>query len=375
VWHNVNWGYTCLINLERISKDMTVRVGFIGTGGIATSHLLNLASIEDAEVVALCDIAPNRVEEAREYVNRNILTRSEAEGVEPRLIEAATYTDYRQMIRNERLDAVYICLPPFAHGDPEHAALDANLHMLVEKPVALDLRVANDILRRVNEQGVIATAGYQLRYMGFIDKAIELLRNTVIGQAIVLRFTRTPGTSWYHRQDRSGGMMIEMATHQVDLLRFLVGEIRKVYAAAATRINNLDNPEYDIFDVNSSTFTFDNGAVCSFAINFLTGPSGLPDLRGVHIFCKDYILSMDISLKVRRGDDVEEFGLEHDPMLEEDKAFIEAVKTSNPAILRSDYLSAVRTLAVTIANDRSARSGMPVDVSDLLRAEAPQAAW
>lgn len=357
---------------------MTVRIGFIGTGGIAVSHLANLLRLPDAEVVALCDLSPDRIEMARERVRRRLDgTRTEDGGPVGRpasgypALGAAGYTDYRAMLRDERLDAVYLCLPPFAHGDPEEAAIAAGVPMLVEKPVALDLPTAARLLAAIRERELLVAAGYQLRYAAYLARARELLAGRTIGMALVMRFGPTPGTAWYHRQDRSGGQLIEMATHQVDLLRALVGEVRTVYAAGATRINNRARPDYDIFDVNCMTLTFENGAVGNFANNFIAEHGSPPDAQGLHLFCDGLTLSIGKTLRVLTAAGAEEFPLDTDMMAVQDAAFVRAVAEGRPDPIRADYASAVRTLAVTVAGDRSAREGRPVDVAELLAREAP----
>ncbi len=343
---------------------MTVRLGFIGTGSIAVSHLANLLAQPDAEVVALCDLAEERIDAAREAVARKL-------GAGGRPLDAAGYTDYRAMLRDERLDAAYLCLPPFAHGDPEEAVIAAGVPLLVEKPVALDLAPAARIQARIHECGLLVATGYQLRYAPYADRARELLAGRQIGQAVVTRFGRTPGTPWYHRQDRSGGQLIEMATHQVDLLRALVGEVRTVYAAAATRINHLRQPDYDIFDANAMALTFENGAVGSFVNNFLAQP-GLPPSAGqLQIFADGLNLAIAGGLRVVTGDSVTEESDAGDAMARQDAAFVRAVAEGRPDLIRSDYANAVRTLAVTVAAERSARSGRPIEVAQLLAEEVP----
>lgn len=343
---------------------MTVRIGFIGTGGIAVSHLTGLLQLPDAEVVALCDLAADRIDAARAAVARKL-------GAGGRALDAAAYTDYGAMLRDERLDAVYLCLPPFAHGEPEEAAIAAGLPLLVEKPVALDLAPAARVLARIRERGIVVATGYQLRYAPYTDRARELLAGRTIGQAVVLRFGRTPGTPWYHRQDRSGGQLIEMATHQVDLLRALVGEVRTVYAAAATRINHLARPDYDIFDANAMALTFANGAVGSFTNNFLAQP-GLPPSAGLlHIFADGLNLTVGGGLRAVTADGAVEEPDAGDAMARQDAAFVRAVAEGRPDLIRSDYANAVRTLAVTVAAERSARTGRPIDVAQLLAEEVP----
>ncbi len=348
---------------------MTVRIGFIGAGEVSISHLQNLLRLPEVEVVALCDLSPDRIAATRTAVDRALAT------MDPyaRRLEGVAYADYRSMLRDEHLDAVYVCLPPFAHGDPEETVLEADLPMLVEKPVALALPVAARILSTIQRKDSLVASGYQLRYAAHLRRARALLAGRTIGMVLVMRFGRTPTTSWYHLQAKSGGQMIEMATHQIDMLRYLVGDIRTVYAAAATRINHLRQPDYDIFDVNCMTLQFENGAVGTVACNFLADHGTPETARGLHIFCDGLTLSLGSTLRASYADRTEETALDSDPIAAEDAAFIRAVAEDRRDLIQSDYANGVRTLAVTIANDRSARSSQPVDVRDLLRAEAPDA--
>ena len=350
---------------------MGVRIGFIGTGGISVSHLQNLAQLPDAEVVALADLTKERAQTAQDTVNKRLQERGVKDWVP---IQAATYDDYRTMLRNERLDGVYICLPPFAHGEPESAAIDANVSMLVEKPLALDLALAADLLGRIQERGLIAASGYQLRYIKELQTAKERLSGKTIGMVTVMRYGSTPGTPWYHIQSKSGGQLIEMATHEMDLTRFLAGDVASVYAEADTLINNKDNPEYDIFDVNCMALRFENGAVGTFSNNFISKHGAPVQTRGVHVIADGVTVSFTLGgpIQIITSEGTEELPSEENPMLTEDRAFVQAVKDKDPSHIKSDYESGVYTLATTLAADQSAREKRPVFVRDLLRERAPK---
>ena len=345
---------------------MGVRIGFIGAGGIAGSHLTSLLRMPDAEVVALADISTDSIEATRRAVNQTLRESGSA-----RTLDAVAHADYRSMLRDERLDAVYLCVPPFAHGEPEEAVIQAGLPMMVEKPVALDVPTAARIVDGIRRAGVLAAVGYQFRYSRYLHRARELIGDRTIGQVVVLRHGSTPATSWYHRQEKSGGQIIEMATHQVDMVRYLAGEVRHVQGIGATRINGARNPEYDIFDANSLVFTFENGAAGSFAGNFLVDHPTHLDSWAIHIYCDGLTLSLGSSLRVSTADGSMETPLDDDPMADEDHAFVRAVAEGRPELILSDYENAVRTLAVTVAADRAQRTGEMVDVRELLRAEAP----
>ena len=142
---------------------MTVRVGFIGTGNIATPHLTNLQQIEHAEVVGLCDVSVDRCEAAINRVNGALNARSRPG--EPRVSElsAKTFTSAADMIDAVDPDAVYIAVPPFSHGDLERSVIAAGKHIFVEKPVALTMDLARDIESRIFDAGLISAVGYQSR--------------------------------------------------------------------------------------------------------------------------------------------------------------------------------------------------------------------
>src|SRR5437763_16811385 len=103
---------------------MPVRIGFAGTGGIAAAHLINLVRIPEAEVVALYDVDKERCNLAMRRINGQQEQLVRPGSPEPRKLKAKVYTDYRAMLDEAGLHALYVCVPPFAHGDLEFAAID-----------------------------------------------------------------------------------------------------------------------------------------------------------------------------------------------------------------------------------------------------------
>ena len=114
----------------------SVRLGFIGSGGNAGRHMRDLATIEGTELVAFCDVVLEKAENAAKKY------------------EGSAYEDYNEMLEKEKLDAVYISIPPFAHSGPERAVIKTGLPMFVEKPVHMNLNDAREIARMVEEAGV-----------------------------------------------------------------------------------------------------------------------------------------------------------------------------------------------------------------------------
>lgn len=345
---------------------MPVRIGFAGTGGIAASHLINLVRIPEAEVVALYDLDRERCEVAMRRINGQQDQAARPGGPEPRQLHAKVYTDYRAMLHEAGLHAVYVCVPPSAHGELELEAIDAGIHLFVEKPVALSMDVARQVAAGIQKGGLVSASGYQTRYSEAADKAKELIGQKPVGMALGFYLGGLPGTAWWRVQAQSGGQLVEQATHTVDLMRYLVGEVTRVYSAGATRLLK-DTPNYDIFDVAATTLHFTSGAIGSVMnTSALNGGAAAGAPSGVHLIMQDQRLEVwGTTLRVTVAGKSEEHRFTGAPMLAEDQAFVEAVARKDPNRVRSPYADAARTLAVTLAAEESARTGQPVDVATL----------
>ena len=125
-----------------------VRLGFIGTGGMAGAHMNNLKNFDDVKFVAMCDVSEDRAKQRAEEFG------------------GKAYTDYQRMYDSEELDAVYICTPPFAHGQQEILACKKGIAMFIEKPIACELDTAIIINDHVEKSRVITSVGYHWRYGG-----------------------------------------------------------------------------------------------------------------------------------------------------------------------------------------------------------------
>jgi predicted dehydrogenase len=342
---------------------MAVRIGFAGTGGIAASHLVNLVRIPQAEVVALHDVDRARCEVAMRRINGQQDQAARPGSPEPRKLHAKVYTDYRAMLAEAGLHALYICVPPFAHGELEFAAIDAGLALFVEKPVALSLDLARQVAEAIKRKGLVSSSGYQTRYSEATDKARDLLAGNTVGMALGFYLGGLPSTPWWRVQAQSGGQLVEQATHTVDLMRWLLGDVARVYSAGALRVLRV-TPNLDIFDVATTVLHFTSGVIGSVANTSILGSgtaAGAP--AGVHVLAQDLRLEVwGATLKVTTPSKTEEFRWSTNTMMAQDEAFVEAVARRDPARVRSSYADAAKTLAVTLAAERSTRTGQPVDV-------------
>jgi myo-inositol 2-dehydrogenase/D-chiro-inositol 1-dehydrogenase len=320
----------------------SVRIGFIGCGGIATMHMNNLSRIDGVELVAFCDVDEGRAKSAAERFKGN------------------AYTDHRAMLEKERLDAVYLCIPPNAHTDQEILAAQAGIAVFVEKPVARTLEKALEVRDAIARFGVINAVGYNFRYLDGTDLAKERLQGKTVGMVMGYWMGGLPGAYWWRRLEMSGGQIVEQTTHIFDLARYLVGDIVRVSAATALRALH-DVPDLNVPDVGVVNVWFANGAIgciantCMLKLGYTTG---------LHILTPDLITEITWgSVKFLEPHRTEEVRHQRNGHFYESVVFVEAVRTKNQSLIRSDYADAVKTLAVTLAALESAdKGGTPVEV-------------
>lgn len=345
---------------------MTVRIAFVGAGDMARQHMRHVVSIAGAEIVALCDLDTNAAENARDAV---VAAASEQPGAEI-LRGAEIYNDVNRMLASSAPDGVYVCIPPSTHGQVEQTLIDAGVAMFVEKPVTLDLGLAVRIRDAIKSKGLIAASGYQSRYGSLVEFLVETIGSRRIGMTVCNRYTRLPSKPWYRKQALSGGQVVDMSTHQVDLMRAVVGEFTSVVSTAGRQLV-CDSPD-DVFDVQAVSALYANGAVGSFASNMVSA-HGTPELlRGMHIFAED----MTVSILGHEGEDrlvkvVDESGrwereFKDTSLRDQAVAFVNAVESSDSSFICSDCANGVRTLAVTLAMHESAVTGTAVSVDEFM---------
>lgn len=315
-------------------------IGFIGVGGIASIHLENVNQMEEAQITAVCD-----TDEAK----------SKAVG---QRYGANAYSNHLDMMKHEQLDAVYVCIPPFAHGEVEFAVIEHQIPMFVEKPLAMDRHPADAIVKAVEDHELLTAVGYNWRYSEASNLARTLLEGKKTGMAQGYWYGDMPMVPWWRKMDGSGGQMVEQTTHIVDLSRYLLGEVTQVYAAYANREMHNIVEGTSVPDTGSVLLQFESGAIGTISNTCLLNQGYMTGLD---------ILTRDLVLEVRGNSLTERIGKktivqknETNPYLEEDQAFIEAVKTGNRQLIHSDYKDAFKTHLVTMAANESAASGKPV---------------
>lgn len=319
---------------------MVVRVGFVGTGGIAQQHFSRLEKVPEAQVVAVCDIDAGRAERAADRFG------------------ARVHLNARDMLEAEQLDALYVCVPPFAHGDVELEAARRRIHLFVEKPIHLSLEKAEETARAVAEAGIISSVGYHWRYYQATDRARELLGDAHIAFMLGWWLGGMPGVGWWRVRSKSGGQLHEQATHIVDLARYLAGEVQSVHALSHQGVMERTVENFDVDDAVTVNLRFTGKTIANITCSCMARHA--PHV-GLEVFAEEVALEIGFGrLTVRRPGEVQELTFGDDPYLREDEVFIEAVAAGDPSAIRSTYADALETLRVTLAAEESIRKGRVV---------------
>ena len=320
-----------------------IKIGFIGCGGNANGHMNRLAEIEGARVVAVCDVQTDRAQSAAEKH------------------KADAYTVHQRLLEREDLDAVYLSLPVFVHGQPELDVIQRGLPFFVEKPVAISMEIAREIEGAVTKAGLITCVGYQLRYLGSTRITQQLLQGRTINMVVGKYWCSTghgDPNAWLRQISKSGGQLVEQATHTIDMMRYMGGEVETVYAMQANRLLK----ETDCPDVNSVALQFESGAVGSLTATWAyTG--GWANANVLDLLYEGELLNWNPSRVSVQEDGGWVDKTEPSPTI--DDIFVEAVRSGDAAAILSPYSDAVKTLAISLAANRSAQENRPVNIREI----------
>lgn len=222
-----------------------LRVGILGCGGIARAHARVLLELQsEARLVAFCDRNPHKAQALAEEFTSG---------------EAAIFTDHRSLLEHADLDLLVIALPPYGHTDEVELAARRGVHLLIEKPIALELPLAWRMVEAAEGAGIKTQVGFMYRF----GEALERLRDLDIGPIGLVSaryFCNALHAPWWRDRTRSGGQMVEQVIHFFDLLRYLLGEPLTVYAKAANLFHR-DTPGYTAEDTSATLATFEGGAL------------------------------------------------------------------------------------------------------------------
>lgn len=355
----------------------TQHAGIIGAGAIAAhGHIPGYLATADVEIAAICDVNGDRAA---------TLAR---EACIPRV-----YTDYREMLKAERLDFVSVCSPNALHAPMAIDALEAGAHVICEKPMALAYRDACRMVETSLARGRSLTVGHHMRYQAATAKAHELVQTGALGEvyyakASYLRRSGIPGYgSWFTNKDLAGGgALMDIGCHMLDLVLWLMGNPAPVQVVAATYAKfgpqakglgtwGADHygpgARFDVDDLTTAFVRLETGATLLLEASWAThGSQGqrfqlMGTDGGLELNASAYGAETPLRLFGERGEELFEEPVE---LAEADArghralipAWIGAVRAGGEPLIRAEQAAAV--VQIIEAAYKSATTGMAIDL-------------
>lgn len=339
--------------------NQTLNFAVVGCGVISRLHLTAIRDLPEAGLAGVFDT--NR--EAAERTARAWNTR--------------TYATYDELLADEGVDAVCLCVPSFLHTPLAMQAIQAGKHVLIEKPLALSLEECDALTDLANRKGCRVGVVSQLRFYDGIKQVKNLLEQGRLG-----RITRADLYMKYYRsqayydsgawrgtweKDGGGGLM-NQGIHGVDLLLYLMGPVKEIYAMADTMVHNIE-----VEDTLSAAVRFESGPIG--VIEASTGDwPGSPRRLEINGERGRVILEEDrvVLLQVEGEEDYQEprpqegstatfsdpGGVDPAGHRAQMKNFIHAVRGEEPLLV--DTVQGRAAVKLILSAYRSARTGLPV---------------
>lgn len=246
-----------------------VKVALIGCGGIAKgAHIPGYKNIDNAEVVAVCDILPERMDEAESKLGKTV----------------KKYTDYKELIEKEDIDMADICTPNYLHADIAIYALEHGVNAFSEKPDTISVERVLDMKRAQEESGKHLMVMRNNRYWPSAKELKAMVENGDFGEIYTgrcgwIRRRGIPGKGgWFTTKEMSGGgPLIDLGVHMIDLAVYLMGNPRAVSVSGCTYNKFADSEDkgdsvhskfgdavedgiFDVEDLAIGFIKFENGA-------------------------------------------------------------------------------------------------------------------
>jgi predicted dehydrogenase len=322
-----------------------VRVGFVGAGAIAQHHVAILVEQPGVEITAICDLDACKTQLFADWTN------------------ARRFTDWQEMLAADLLDALFVCTPPAHHAGPAIAALERGLAVYLEKPLARSLADGEAIAEAWRLSGAVCGVGYQWRALDELDDVRALLRDAQPGMLV----SRSYGPTEDARNDPvgSGGLLFELASHDVDLQIALAGPVESVQATAQSGLLALGGrPPSALDDAIAIQMHFVRGGIGVvsmawssaqdlplYALDVHAAEVALQLLLQPHFGASGWAHGGEVTVEARSG-----------PRHSSVSKFLEAAGSGHPAAVPCSPDDALATLRALLACERAIASGERVFV-------------
>lgn len=344
-----------------------IRFAIIGCGRISYKHVEALfENREEAVLVATCDVIEEKaLEKKNEYLEK----------MKDDSLKVTTYTDYIEMINSEDIDIVTIATESGYHADIAIRAMKSGKHVIVEKPMALSINDADEMIKTAKENGVKLCVNHQNRFNKPIQKlrtAIEENKFTKIinGTARIL-WNRNMGyyqqAPWRGTWAQDGGTLMNQCIHNIDLLQWMMGgEIDKVYAECDTFMRDIEAEDFGaiVIRFKNGSIGIVEGSACVYPKNLeetlsIFGESGTVVIGGLAVNeLKTWRFDGDDEDKVKQEVQVKidnVYGKGHTPLF---KDVIDSINNNREPLINGE--EGKKAMSIILAAYKSRKTGMPV---------------
>ncbi|WHX40244.1 Gfo/Idh/MocA family oxidoreductase [Mesobacillus sp. AQ2] len=223
-----------------------VNFAIVGCGHIAKKHAEAITKAEGANLVAVCDTDQSKMEPFIEQYN------------------VQGYTQLTEMLKNDEIHVINICTPSGFHANIAVESANAKKHIVVEKPIAMTLEDTDAIIHACKENDVKLSVVHPNRFrpvMIELKKAMDEQKLGKLSHAnATVRWNRNDEyynqAPWRGTKEFDGGVLMNQAIHNLDLILWLMGDVEEVYSMEATRLRNIESE-----DVSTGVIRFKNGAL------------------------------------------------------------------------------------------------------------------
>jgi predicted dehydrogenase len=334
--------------LSAQARSDGLRVAFVGVGNRGSHLLQNMLKVPGIRVVAVCDILPERAQQAAQAV-------SAAGG------SAKTFTDFRRMLDQEKdIDAVVLATPDWTHKDFGIAILEVGKHLYAEKPLALTPGDCKMVVGAARKAKGIFQAGLQLRHDPRINAAEKFIQGGGIGKVLMCHGTRHGGDlprniPWYFDKTKGGDLIVDQGIHILDLFTWAIGtHPLRALASGGTNLFVNDPPGRTVMDNYSVIYEYAGGVRVNFSHHYFD-PPGFSGHRQL-IFGSEGaadLVNATWQPRLKRGTvklDVPDAG--QDSTYMSLAAFVENIRTNNRKPL-NDADSAMRSTLVALLGTKA----------------------
>lgn len=223
-----------------------MNIGIIGCGFIAKKHATAIEAIEGAKLIAVSDKIPENMDF---YKNE---------------YGAETYEDSSEMLKRDDIDVVSICTPTGLHALLAIQAAEAGKHIILEKPIAMKLEEADEIIQACKDNNVKLSVVHPNRYRPVVKELKEIIDSGVLGKIshanALVNWNRNQAyydqSPWRGTKAGDGGALMNQAIHNLDLLLWFMGDVKEVFSMEATRLRDIEAE-----DVSNGLVKFESGAL------------------------------------------------------------------------------------------------------------------